>query len=158
MRWEKEHGIKIKILHSDGGREYKSHNFDSYLATKGIQRRFTVHDTPEHNGVAERLNRTLLEKVRAMLHAAGPPKNLWGEALKHAVWLKNRTSSKAIGGRTPYRDVQEVRGRQVNLRPDLQDDLQVRFKVWRNLTRPGDLEGSQVGLRGQGVGSQVPAR
>ncbi len=66
--------------------------FDTYLATHGIQRRLTVHDTPVHNGVAERLNRTLLEKVRAMLYAADLPGNLWGEALKHAVWLKNRTS------------------------------------------------------------------
>jgi hypothetical protein len=37
-----------------------------------------------------------------MLHATGLPMNLWGEALKHAVWLKNRTSTKALGGRTPY--------------------------------------------------------
>ena len=101
-RWGKEHGIKIKILHSDNGGDYKSHAFDKYLARKGIRRRLTVHDTPEHNGVAERLNRTLMEKVRAMMHAAGLSDNLWGEALKHAVWLKNRTSTKALGGRTPY--------------------------------------------------------
>jgi transposase InsO family protein len=102
MCWENIHGIKIKILHSDGGGEYKSHEFDNHLANKGIQCRFTVHDMPEHNGVAERLNHTLLEKVRAMLHTADLAKNLWGEALKHAVWLKNRTSTKVLNGRTPY--------------------------------------------------------
>jgi hypothetical protein len=61
----------------------------------------TVHDTPQHNGIAERLNRTLLEKVRAMLHESGLPKALWGEAMRHAVWLKNRTPTKALDGGTP---------------------------------------------------------
>jgi transposase InsO family protein len=101
-RRERKCGIKIKILHSDNGGEYKSGAFDEYLRKNGIGRRLTVHHTPEHNAVAERLNRTLLEKVRAMLHAANLPRNLWGEALKHAVWLKNRTSTKALGGQTPY--------------------------------------------------------
>nr|GAT43053.1 polyprotein [Mycena chlorophos] len=100
-RWHKL-GVDIKILHSDNGGEYKSQIFDEYLAQRGIQRRLTVHDTPEHNGVAERLNRTLLEKVRTMLHGSALPKTLWGEALKHAVWLKNRTLTKAVGGKTPY--------------------------------------------------------
>jgi hypothetical protein len=45
----------------------------------------------EHNGIAERANRTLLERVRVMLHAHDLPKNLWGMAVQWAVWLKNRT-------------------------------------------------------------------
>jgi transposase InsO family protein len=121
-RWEKEYGVKIKILHSDNGGEYKSREFDDYLASKGIARRLTVHDTPEHNGVAERLNRTLMEKVRAMLHAAGLPENLWGEALKHAVWLKNRTSTKALGGLTPYEAVHKSK-------PDLRNIYEWGCKV-----------------------------
>ena len=48
------------------------------------------------------MNCTLLEKVRAMLHASQLPKFLWGEAMKHAVYLKNRTSTKALNGMTPY--------------------------------------------------------
>ena len=40
------------------------------------ERRVTVHDTPEHNGVAERLNWTLVEQVHAMMHASGMPKSL----------------------------------------------------------------------------------
>ncbi|SJL02247.1 uncharacterized protein ARMOST_05573 [Armillaria ostoyae] len=133
-RWDKVHGIKIKILHSDGGGEYKSHAFDDYLAEKGIQRHFTVHDTPEHNGVAERLNRTLLEKVRAMLHAAGLPNNLWGEALKHAIWLKNRTLSKAIGGRTPYEVFH-------GSKPDLRHIHEWGCKVWVHVEDGSKLEG-----------------
>ena len=65
-------------------------------------RKLVVHDTPEHNGVAERLNRTLLEKVRAMLHESGLPKFLWAEATAHAVYLKNRTWTRTIGETTPF--------------------------------------------------------
>ena len=73
-----------------------SNEFDAHLATHGIKRRLMVHDMPQENGVAERLNCTLLEKVHAMLHGAQLLKSLWGEALAHATWLKNRTSTKAL--------------------------------------------------------------
>ena len=57
---------------------------------------------PQHNGIAEFLNHRLLKCVRALLHQADLPKNLWAEAIKFAVWLKNRTSTKALGNVTPY--------------------------------------------------------
>jgi hypothetical protein len=63
-------------------------NLTNTMAKIGIKRRLTVHDTPEHNDISERLTRTLLENVHAMLHGAGLPSNLWGEALKHAVGLE----------------------------------------------------------------------
>ena len=49
-----------------------------------------MHDTPMYNGVVERLNCVLLELTQAFLHSSTLPKILWGEAVKHAVWLKNR--------------------------------------------------------------------
>lgn len=61
-------GVKIKKFHSDRGGEFWSNVFDAHLAKMGTERSFTVHNTPEHNGIAERLNRTVLERVRAMLH------------------------------------------------------------------------------------------
>jgi hypothetical protein len=48
-----------------------------------------THDMLEHNGVTESLNCCLLEHMHAMLHQSGLPKMLWGEALNHAIWLKN---------------------------------------------------------------------
>ena len=56
-----------------------------------------------------------MEKVQAMLWAAGLPQFLWGEALLHAVFLKNYTSTKALNSWTPY----EV----VNLKPPNLQDL-----------------------------------
>ena len=81
--------VVIKCLHSDRGGEYLDGEFGKHLKAKGTIRKLTTHDTPEYNGVAERLNRTLLEHTRAMLHASKLPRHLWGEAVTHAVWLKN---------------------------------------------------------------------
>ena len=74
-----------------------------YLKAAGTKQKLTVHDTPQHNGIAECLNRTLLEKVRAMLHKSGLPHILWGEAVRHAVWLKNRTPTKVLDGGMPLK-------------------------------------------------------
>lgn len=92
----------IKIFHSDVGGEYMSTDFMTHLGFKGIVHRLTIHDTPEENGIAECLNQTLLEWVRAMLHSSSLPKPLWAEAVKHAVWLKNQSSTRALDGRRPY--------------------------------------------------------
>ena len=62
-----QYKTKVKALRSDRGGEYTSDEFSAHLKKAGTIRKLTIHDTPEHNGVAERLNRTLLEKVRAML-------------------------------------------------------------------------------------------
>ncbi len=86
-----QHKVIVKCLRTDRGGEYRSHEFDAHLELKGTVRQLTVHDTPEYNGVSERLNRTLIEKVRAMLHDSQLLKFLWGEALNYAVYLKNRT-------------------------------------------------------------------
>ena len=92
--WMKtQHGYRIKCLCSDQGGECLSNKFSNYLTTHGIEHWLTMHDTLEQNGVAKRLNCTLLERVHAMLHSAQLPKNLWGEALAHNVWLKNHTST-----------------------------------------------------------------
>lgn len=92
----------IKVLRSDRGSEYLSNVFNAHLEAAGTPREMTVHDTPQLNGVAERLNRTLLERIRALAHGSSLPKSLWGKSLRHAVWLKNRTATRALDGKTPF--------------------------------------------------------
>ena len=46
-----------------------------------------------------------MKKVCALLHTSSMPQNLWGEALCHSTWLKNRTSMWALGGKTPWQVV-----------------------------------------------------
>ena len=107
-----QHGTKIKKLRSDRGGEFTSGEFDRYLKEQGTERRLTTHDTPQHNGVAESLNRRLLERVRAILHQSSLPKHLWGEAVYFVTWLKNRTSTEALGNVTPY---ERLYGKKPNL-------------------------------------------
>jgi transposase InsO family protein len=129
--------VRIKKLFSDRGGEYLSKEFSDHLAQAGTVRNLTVHDTPEHNGIAERLNRTLLEKVRAMLHASQLPKFLWGEAVKHAIYLKNRTSTKALDGKTPYEAF-------FGVKPNLRNLPEFGTKVWVHTPGNSKLEGRSV--------------
>ena len=72
---ERSTGRKIKVLRSDNGGEYKSNPFLQLCRDEGIERHFTVRETLQQNGVVERMNRTLLEKVRCMLSNTGLSKN-----------------------------------------------------------------------------------
>ena len=63
----------------------------------------TAPYSPAQNGIAERLNRTLLEHARAMLFAKSLPKVLWPEAVAYANYIKNRSPTRALGqNTTPY--------------------------------------------------------
>ena len=75
----------IQILRSDNGGEYIGNEFKNYCDENGIERQFSAPYTPEQNGVAERLNRTLMEKTRTILLKSKLPLNLWGEALKYCI-------------------------------------------------------------------------
>lgn len=126
-------GVHIKTLRSDRGREYLSADFDAHLKDHGIKRELTVHDSPQQNGVAERLNRTLVEHACAMLIAHGLPKFLWAEAVNYAVWLKNRLPSRSIPGHTPYELVH-------NAPPDLSCAHEFGSPVLVHLEHAGKLE------------------
>eukprot|EP00253_Pinus_taeda_P027912 PITA_27912 len=54
----------IKCLRTDNGGEFTSKEFDSYCKDARIERHKTTFYTPQQNGVAERMNRTLLERAR----------------------------------------------------------------------------------------------
>ena len=88
---ETSSGQKFKSLCTDNGGEYTSAEFTMYLKKEGVRHEFTVPKTPQQNGVAERMNRTLVEAVRSMLSDAKLPKKFWAEALSTAVYLHNRS-------------------------------------------------------------------
>ena len=56
---------------------------------------------PQYNGVAERMNRTLLEKVQCILSNTGLDKMFWAEVVSYANYLINQLPSAAIGDKTP---------------------------------------------------------
>lgn len=95
-------GEKIKNLQTDNGGEYLSHNFENYLKKCGIARRTTAPYTPQQNGIAERKNRTLMEKARCMLIDADLPETYWAEATYTANYLCNRIPTANDDKKTPY--------------------------------------------------------
>lgn len=62
---------KLKYLRTNNGLEFLSKKFTAFCKSKGVTRHLTVRGTPQQNGVAERMNRRLLERVRCMLLNAG---------------------------------------------------------------------------------------
>ena len=57
--------------------------------------------TPQHNGVAERKNRSIVGATRAMLHDQSLPLFLWAEACYTTIYLQNRSPHRAMGCKTP---------------------------------------------------------
>ncbi|KAL5768311.1 hypothetical protein ACOSQ2_015094 [Xanthoceras sorbifolium] len=98
---EKQTGKQIKRLRTDNGLEFCSGDFNRFCEDEGIVRHRTVVKTPQQNGVAERMNRTLLERARCMLSNAGLSKDFWAEAISTACFLVNRSPSTAIEFKTP---------------------------------------------------------
>lgn len=100
---ENHFNLKLAYLYCDNGKEYLSNEFKSFCGTKGIQYHLTVPYTPQQNAVAERMNRTLTEKARAMIHGAELGKELWGEAVLTAAYLLNLTPTKSLSSnKTPF--------------------------------------------------------
>ena len=75
-----------------------------------------------------------------MLHANGMPKFLWGEAINHAVYLKNRTPTKALDEKTPYEVFYGVK-------PNLKGLLEFGSKVCVHKTDGTKLDGRAVAGR-----------
>ena len=60
-----------------------------------------MRNTPQQNGLAERMNGTLLDRVRCMLYGSGLSKHFWGEVVMTTCYLLNRTPSSAMNFKTP---------------------------------------------------------
>lgn len=98
---ENEFNLNIKCIRSDNGKEYVNNKFQAYLDQHGIRHQTTVPYCPQQNGVAERANRTIIEAARCMLQEAKLAKPFWAEAVNTAIYIKNKSPSKAIRGYTP---------------------------------------------------------
>ena len=61
--------------------------------------------SPAQNGIAECINRTLLEHVRAMIFSKNISKNLWPEAVAYACYIKNRSPMHTLGNNMTLHEV-----------------------------------------------------
>jgi hypothetical protein len=96
---ENQTGRKLKCLRIDNGTEYKDGEFLKFCEEHGIKRYFTIRKTPQQNGVAERLNRTIIETTGCLRLNAGLPKVFWAEAMNMAYYIINQSPRVAFDGK-----------------------------------------------------------
>ena len=106
---ENESGKKIRKIMTDNARELSMREMREICERDGIKLNTTVPYHPASNGVAERTIGVLTNTVRAMPHDAGLPKSLWAEAFSTAMYVRNRTPTKALDGCTPYEMLYDVK-------------------------------------------------
>jgi transposase InsO family protein len=99
---EKQLGLQVYTLRTDNGGEFLTDKFERELADRGIERELTAPHTPQHNGVAERRNRTTNEMTRCMLAYATLPERFWAEGVQHANEIINRIPTDALTDMTPF--------------------------------------------------------
>nr|GEY17655.1 hypothetical protein [Tanacetum cinerariifolium] len=98
---ENQLGKTIKSLRSDRRGEYMSQEFLDHLNDLGIIAHRTPPYTPQHNGVSERRNRTLLDMVRSMMSQITLLKSFWDYALETAARILNMVPTKKVE-KIPY--------------------------------------------------------
>ena len=98
--WETQTGKKVKKIRTDNGSEFKGVLTD-HLRHIGADHQMSTAYTPQHNGRVERVNRTLADKMRALLFDAEAPDEFWAEALNTANELRNASYMDTVKG-VPY--------------------------------------------------------
>jgi hypothetical protein len=99
---ETQTGATLKCLRTDNGGEYTGKDFQTFCSQHGIVHQTTTPYTPQQNGLAERMNRTIVERARAMLYYQQVDKCWWAEAVMTAVYLTNRIPNTARSDASPF--------------------------------------------------------
>ena len=74
----------------------------AWCNANGIELQLTAPYSPSQNGVAERMNRTLVDLAQAIIVDSNLPKFLWEPAVAHTVYLQNLSYISAKPTATPY--------------------------------------------------------
>ncbi|GJT96492.1 retrovirus-related pol polyprotein from transposon TNT 1-94 [Tanacetum coccineum] len=93
---------QVITVRTDRGTEFLNKTLHAYFKEEGIEHQTSIPRTPEHNGVVERRNRTLVEAARMMLSASKLPLSFWAEAVATACYTQNRSIIISTHGKTAY--------------------------------------------------------
>lgn len=100
---ETQSSKKLKALHSDNGGQYIAKEFITFCAESGIKREFTAAYTLAQNGVVERMNKTIQERIMLMLSHAHLTQGCWAIVLYTAVYLINRSPHTSLNFKVPQK-------------------------------------------------------
>ena len=89
-------------IQMDRGTEFVKDKLRDWCCSQGVHFELTVPYSPSQNGVAERMSRTLVELLRAMLSDSKLPEFLWEPAVAHAAYLWSLSYTRAKPHATPY--------------------------------------------------------
>jgi len=95
----------FRYLQSDNGPEFTNSEIQKILDKFDMQPRKSEPYEHEHNGLIERAQRTVEERVRALLFNSGFPSSYWGLAAKCATYIYNRTPHASLDFITPFEKV-----------------------------------------------------
>ncbi|MDU5411039.1 MAG: reverse transcriptase domain-containing protein [Staphylococcus haemolyticus] len=92
-----------KQLRSDNGSEIFNDNLTEFLKAEGIKLCPTHPHSSAENGIAERMHRTLQDKVRTQMTHGNVPPIFWSEALRYSALILNWTPRVNLLNETPIR-------------------------------------------------------
>ena len=96
-------GGRVIRWRTDKRRKYTSEAFKLYSLETGTIQEFASTNTPQQNGLSERVGRTLCSMVRCLLVGSERPPKLWGEFMLTAAYLCNRMSNSGLDMETPFK-------------------------------------------------------
>ena len=102
---ENQFSFHIRKLQSDRGGEYTSLQFESFLSQHGKLHRKTCSHTSQHNGVAERKLRHILETSPTMLPHFGLSNRYWVDSFLVAVYIINRLPTLVLNQLSPFEKI-----------------------------------------------------
>ena len=86
----------------DRGTEFLNNDVRFYIRDELQAVTFYANiEAPWENGLAERSFGVLFGHARSMLHDSGCPNHLWGRAILHAAYVRNRLPSVKFNGKSP---------------------------------------------------------
>jgi hypothetical protein len=96
----RQFGTCIKRFLCDNGREYLA--IGAYLESQGMEFDTSAPYCKGQNGLAERTNRTIRERINTLLYDAKLPLSFWTEILDTVIYLKLRAPASFLQKKTPY--------------------------------------------------------
>ncbi|KAG7403817.1 Kinetochore protein mis13 [Fusarium oxysporum f. sp. rapae] len=143
--------MELDAIQMDGGSELYGASLKNLEYTHGVKIIKTTPYTPEFNGVAERSNRTIFDKVRATMESERIPIKLWPLVLEDMVRKTNVTATRAIDGLTPIESFlnEAFPGQDNTGKPDLSGERICGSQVTIHIPQERRLRSHKFGPRGE---------